>query len=184
MRQIRIEVEFAKHFQQALRKRFGRLPSAAYVALRFNRQLENGDSVSDETVRRWMRGCSMPTYRHLQSLCAWLELDVNSLIHPEKSLPYPPHVTNTGTPTSAHQLSNRLTNLILGLEPELQERLAVFLGSLKSPATSRDGSYGSYGFSRVVDAIPMRDLNETVQRRQEILKKHSDVVGPPARKSA
>lgn len=160
MRQTRIEVAFAKHFQEALRGRFGRLPSAAFTALQFNRRLENGDSISDETMRRWMRGCSMPTYQHLTSLCAWLELDINALVHPEKPGPRLHQPAVGGPPTSAPQLSNRLIDLVLNLEPELQECLAMFLGSF---ASSHPTQAGSYRLSRCVASIPTRRIVRSLQ---------------------
>lgn len=71
---------FSSFFREGLRQKYGRLPSAAFVAIQFNRQLDGGKSVSHETVRRWMRGISMPTYSHLQVLAAWLSLDINRLV--------------------------------------------------------------------------------------------------------
>ena len=71
---------FSSFFREGLRQKYGRLPSAAFVAIQFSRQLDGGKSVSHETVRRWMRGISMPTYSHLQVLAVWLVLDINKLV--------------------------------------------------------------------------------------------------------
>ncbi len=71
---------FSSFFREGLRQKYGRLPSAAFVAIQFSRQLDGGKSVSHETVRRWMRGISMPTYSHLQVLAVWLVLDTNKLV--------------------------------------------------------------------------------------------------------
>jgi len=71
---------FSTFFREGLRKKYGRLPSAAFVAIQFNRHLDGGKPVSHETVRRWMRGIPMPTYSHLQVLAVWLALDINKLV--------------------------------------------------------------------------------------------------------
>ena len=54
--QFDIEERFGQELRKALVKRFGKVPSAAFVAIRFN-QLETLEkTVSGECVRRWESG--------------------------------------------------------------------------------------------------------------------------------
>ncbi|MFN4986987.1 MAG: hypothetical protein ACK5FO_01790 [Burkholderiales bacterium] len=66
---------FAVVLRDALRKKYGRIPSAAFLAIHFNRCFPEGAPVSQETTRKWMRGISMPSYPHLRALMIWLTLD-------------------------------------------------------------------------------------------------------------
>ncbi len=70
---------FSEKLREGLRKRYGRLPSAAFVAIHFNRHSKAEKPISQETMRRWMRGVSMPSYQHLFSLSTWLGVDVNQM---------------------------------------------------------------------------------------------------------
>jgi len=129
-----IEETFSAHFQLALRERYGRLPSAAFTAAQFNRQIRDGNCVSNETVRRWMRGCAMPSYRHLQVLCAWLKIDLNQSLSVDPDSARPLHFTNQVTqsgPRSARKSVN-LIGLVAQLDPKLQESLVHLLKSLES----------------------------------------------------
>ena len=71
---------FSEYFRAALRKKYGRLPSAAFLAIQFNRLIASDNCVSQETARRWMRGVSMPKYSHLNTLAIWLSMDINVLL--------------------------------------------------------------------------------------------------------
>ena len=81
---IAIEERFASELRNALRKRYGSIPSAAFVTIQFNRRLVSKNGVSQESVRRWMRGLSMPSYLHLQILALWLGLSLDSLLGVEE----------------------------------------------------------------------------------------------------
>ena len=70
---------FSERLREGLRKRYGRLPSAAFVAIHFNRRSKAEKPISQETMRRWIRGISMPGYQHLFTLSTWLALDVNKM---------------------------------------------------------------------------------------------------------
>ena len=71
---------FSTQLRERLRKKYGRLPSAAFVAIHFNRQNSLEKPISQETARRWMRGVSMPSYQHLFALSMWLAFDVNQIV--------------------------------------------------------------------------------------------------------
>jgi hypothetical protein len=70
---------FSERLREGLRKRYGRLPSAAFVAIHFNRRSKAEKPISQETMRRWIRGISMPGYQHLFTLSTWLTLNVNEI---------------------------------------------------------------------------------------------------------
>ena len=71
---------FSTQLRERLRKKYGRLPSAAFIAIHFNRQNSLEKPISQETTRRWMRGTSMPSYQHLFTLSTWLALDINQVV--------------------------------------------------------------------------------------------------------
>jgi hypothetical protein len=71
---------FSTRLRERLRKKYGRLPSAAFVAIHFNRQNSLKKPISQETARRWMRGVSMPSYQHLFVLSTWLAFDINQVV--------------------------------------------------------------------------------------------------------
>ena len=70
---------FSAQLRDRLRKRYGRLPAASFVAIQFNRCNKSERPISQETARRWMRGVSMPSYFHLFALSSWLAFDFNEL---------------------------------------------------------------------------------------------------------
>jgi transcriptional regulator with XRE-family HTH domain len=70
---------FSKVLRERLKEKYGRLPSAAFVAIHFNSRSKEHKEISQETARRWMRGVSMPSYLHLNTLSIWLNLDISKL---------------------------------------------------------------------------------------------------------
>jgi len=67
---------FSAELRESLRNKYGRVPSAAFLAVHFNRYFSEGTPVSQETTRKWIRGVSMPSYIHLKVLIVWLTLDI------------------------------------------------------------------------------------------------------------
>ena len=72
---------FSKIFRDSLKERYGKLPSANCVARDFNLIAYDINPVTQETVRRWMRGISMPEDVKLKVLANWLHLDLNSIFN-------------------------------------------------------------------------------------------------------
>jgi hypothetical protein len=70
---------FSAELRARLRHRYrGHLPSAATVAAHFNLQLLDPTlQVSQETVRRWIRGVSFPDTERTSVLAGWLGLDLH-----------------------------------------------------------------------------------------------------------
>ena len=67
---------FSAELRESLRNKYGRVPSAAFLAVHFNRYFFEGNPISQETTRKWIRGVSMPSYTHLKALIVWLALDI------------------------------------------------------------------------------------------------------------
>lgn len=112
---ISIDERFGREFRLKLGRKFGRLPSAAFVSCRFNLHLgRDCDGVSGETVRRWMRGHSMPTYQHLEALVGWLELDLDLVFQPKNK-------------ASQNRSNSAYLDAFMALTPQLQESVMRFL---------------------------------------------------------
>lgn len=77
---VTLNQTFAELIQAALKARFGRIPSASFIALQVNRRLGERQGVSGESARRWLRGLAMPKYAHLGALTAWLEIDLGKVL--------------------------------------------------------------------------------------------------------
>ena len=74
--------QFGHVFRGALKEAYGKIPSAAFVAVQFNRRCQGTEAVSQESVRRWIRGFSIPGPDRLWVLSSWLEIDYNSVFQP------------------------------------------------------------------------------------------------------
>jgi len=67
---------FAERLRVVLRRRYqGRLPRAAGLARALNESDPQALPVAAETVRRWMRGLSMPELYRFRSLCRFLRCE-------------------------------------------------------------------------------------------------------------
>lgn len=119
---------FSIQLRERLRKRYGRLPSAAFVAIHFNRQNNLERPISQETARRWMRGLSMPSYQHLFALSAWLAFDVNQLIASDASKPAWPALPEKG---EYSQDTIRLAELLSNLPSDTQSLLFNLVNNLQ-----------------------------------------------------
>lgn len=70
---------FSKALTQGLVNRYNKIPSAAFVAKEFNLRAVDTDPISQESVRKWLRGLAIPELNKLLIIQAWLEIDLNSL---------------------------------------------------------------------------------------------------------
>lgn len=70
-------------FSHSLRKNlkilYGKIPSAEIVAQNFNLRAHGTTPVTQESVRRWIRGECLPKPEHLIALVQWLHLDLNEI---------------------------------------------------------------------------------------------------------
>jgi hypothetical protein len=85
LRQIEsVTEQFGYVFRSALKKAYGEIPSAAFVAVQFNRRCLGTEAVSQESARRWIRGFSIPDPVRLSVLSSWLEIDYNAVFQSAK----------------------------------------------------------------------------------------------------
>jgi len=82
---VNIKAKFGKLLQQALIKRYGRVPSAAFVAREFNLKNSETSAVTQESARRWIAGISIPNEQRLEVLINWLKIDFNQVFATEPS---------------------------------------------------------------------------------------------------
>ena len=78
-RNQKIKDAFSKALGQSLIARYSKIPSAAFVTKEFNLRALAIDPISQETVRKWLRGLAVPELNKLLILQAWLGIDLNSL---------------------------------------------------------------------------------------------------------
>jgi hypothetical protein len=80
---------FSLALRESLKLQYGKLPSAEVVARNFNLRAHGTTPVTQESVRRWIRGESLPKPDHLIVLIQWLHLNLNEIYvkenHPESS---------------------------------------------------------------------------------------------------
>ena len=121
-RLLHLEHQFGKRFREALIQRYKRLPSAAFVAIHFNRQLGNSKPVSNESVRRWMRGETMPRHEHLAVLVEWLNIDTCGYFNSLYTQSQPPlSDVQNGSNIAAEVL--KLAQLLYDLPPNIRKEL-------------------------------------------------------------
>lgn len=75
-RQNAVKDQFANILCEALAEKFGGIPSNSVIAREFNLRAYDSEPVTHESVRRWMKGISMPDERKLRILVSWLDLDL------------------------------------------------------------------------------------------------------------
>ena len=117
---------FARSLCESLRVRYGKVPSAAVVARDFNLRAYGVAPITQESARRWMRGESFPSPKHLGILISWLGVSLDlAILTPQRQ-------TQTSTlngeqapyyvsPIPASD--ERITRLVASLNPE--QRIAV-----------------------------------------------------------
>ncbi len=119
---------FSKQVRESLRRKYGRLPSAAFVSIQFNRLVDKNRQVSGESVRRWMRGQTMPNQHHIQVLATWLGLDINETLGLGRS---PETLPCCKRPSEYSKEVLILAELIDQLPSVMQTRMTNFILSLK-----------------------------------------------------
>ena len=72
-----VKDEFARLLKEGLLSHFGKMPAVAVVTREFNLRAHGVEPVTQESVRRWLKGISMPEERKLRILVTWLKLDLS-----------------------------------------------------------------------------------------------------------
>jgi hypothetical protein len=75
---------FGDLFRQSLKKNYGRLPTAGFVAREFNLRCAKTPTITNETARRWIRGCTLPDSSRLEVFASWLDIDYNAVFTTER----------------------------------------------------------------------------------------------------
>jgi transcriptional regulator with XRE-family HTH domain len=95
MRSQRVDVDdgpmsrFSSEFRRVLVCRYGRLPSAPFVAREFNLRHRGSRTISSESVRRWLQGDCLPHIDRLQTISDWLDIRMDSVFAPYQGGPLP-----------------------------------------------------------------------------------------------
>ena len=74
-----LKERFSKKLREAIRSFYGYLPSASVIARDFNLRSRNTSPVTQESIRRWIRGISLPEDPRLKVLVNWLAIDLNAI---------------------------------------------------------------------------------------------------------
>ena len=72
-----VKDEFARLLKEGLLGHFGKMPAVAVVTREFSLRAHGVEPVTQESVRRWLKGISMPEERKLRILATWLKLDLS-----------------------------------------------------------------------------------------------------------
>lgn len=72
-----IKEKFSVKLLEALKKHYGKIPSASIFANDFNLRSRQTKPISNETARRWMRGESLPDLNKLAVILSYLDLDLS-----------------------------------------------------------------------------------------------------------
>lgn len=112
---------FSSAFRQALVKRYGRLPSAPFVAREFNLRHKGSRTISSESARRWLHGDCLPHLDRLETISAWLGIGIDSAFLPHtKSEGYQSMENASPWPVSLNEEQRDcLKRLLMTLYPEL-----------------------------------------------------------------
>lgn len=68
---------FSQALTVALLKKYRKKVSATFFAAHFSSYCKEGDGISVETARRWLKGMSIPEFDKMIILRDWLEIDLN-----------------------------------------------------------------------------------------------------------
>lgn len=161
----RIKSDFADQFKRCLKAFYqGRLPSFAHIARDFSLRAPHLPHVSAETVRQWVRGCSLPHVSRMQVLVDWLgpEVAASFDLHAKALLSGRPVAQSNQLITplaefNQQSLASFITSakLLTVLESlNDQERQAVY--EIAQLLVTRHGNVG-VGNGHVIDQSPNSD---------------------------
>ena len=80
---------FAETFQLALVRKYKKVPTAQFISVQFNARCEPDRDITQESVRRWLNGITMPEFDRLIIIKDWLGIDLNGFGKPESEYPAP-----------------------------------------------------------------------------------------------
>jgi hypothetical protein len=74
-------VKFAEILNRALKRKYKKVPSGAFLSNQFNLRAQGTTTITAETARKWVKGLSVPEIDRFKVLIKWLELDVDGLFN-------------------------------------------------------------------------------------------------------
>lgn len=170
LQQQAIRSSFSTTIRAALWQRFGKLPSNSLVAREFNLRSHGAKTISQESVRRWLLGTSLPEYSHLQVLVKWLNIDSNLLFETDH-LPQhgPPHKRPSGDELLLPETS-RWNQRLRQLSPKqrqplidvIDQLLAMNIGKTEKTYMDFSGCVSSAQAARAAPAV-----HENIPRKRE-----------------
>jgi hypothetical protein len=86
---------FSRLLRECLISRYGKLPSASFVAREFNIRAYGCEPITQESARRWLRGLSIPTGSRIGVIQAWLKFDLNQMFNRASRVQEAPLLTTT-----------------------------------------------------------------------------------------
>ena len=118
--------QFARSLCESLQVRYGKVPSAAVVARDFNLRAYGVAPITQESARRWMRGESFPSPKHLEILISWLGVSLDpAVLTPQRQT----YSSTSNGEQAAYYISpmpssdERIIRLFASLNPE--QKIAV-----------------------------------------------------------
>ncbi len=168
LQQHAIRFSFSTTLRAALRHRFGKIPSNALIAREFNLRSHSAKTISQESVRRWLLGTSLPEYSHLQVLVRWLNIDTNRLFETDH---LPQHGPPQDKKTAHDPLLPEVNHWNLQLQqfsPRQRQTMITLIDYLLSANLGKTGTI-DMNFSEIVSstraarAVP--DENESIPRK-------------------
>lgn len=149
----KLRQNFAKQLNVCVKRAYGgKSPSYAVIARDYALRATTGDTVSAETIRKWMQGTSVPQSSRLHTLIHWLGFELAEVLHlvteqPKIDSNYDKHLSSVAelqrTPykrTSGEDdyLERRIFLLIQNLSKRERNMMLSILEAFRQ---SRDGSH-------------------------------------------
>jgi hypothetical protein len=80
---------FSSALNQALRNRYGKIPSASFLMNEFNLRSYGTKFITRETARKWIKGIGLPRPSAIQVLVDWLKINPSDIFAMESDLNNP-----------------------------------------------------------------------------------------------
>lgn len=149
----KLRQNFAKQLNVCVKRAYGgKSPSYAVIARDYALRAKTGDTVSAETIRKWMQGTSVPQSSRLHTLIHWLGFELAEVLQLVTEQPkidgnYDKHLSSVAelrqthyTKTSGEDdyLERRIFLLIQNLSKRERNMMLSILEAFRQ---SRDGSH-------------------------------------------
>jgi len=110
-----LKESFKLVFKNSLIDRYGKIPSATFIANQFNIRANNEYKITRETARKWLNGSSLPELPRLTYLTYWLNLDLNLIFNKKYSI------------EKIHNKSDTTIDMITSILRSMDEKTQLFV---------------------------------------------------------